>query len=138
MDYFEQIKKYSGLLIIPFTWLAYYIDFGISQVSSSLTGISWLLSENILIGFATIITMLLVMVLLMIAYVTILSIACNFRVGLVFTVVAVICICFGVVGLFKGMNIVPFQNINLFWHLSSLSIGIWLLENAEQKELLVD
>lgn len=138
MDYFEQIKKYSGLLIIPFTWLAYYIDFGVSQVLPSLSGISWLLSDNVLLGVATIITMLLVAILLIVVFQAFCYIASYFRAGIVFVIVATIFICFGVAGLFKGMEIVPFQHINLFWHLSSLSIGVWLLESTEQQEQLID
>ena len=38
----------------------------------------------------------------------------------------------GVIGLFKEMELVPFKEINLFWHLGALSGGIWLINYIER------
>jgi hypothetical protein len=133
MEIFEHIKKHSGWFIIPFTWIAYYMDYGVSHLSH---GSSFkFIPENFLLAIQTIGTILMVtFVLLMFFYGLICYLATFFEKNLFFLVIAIVCLCFGTLGLFKEMDDIPLKDINLFWHLSSLSAGVWLLNVSSSQK----
>ena len=128
MDIFEHIKRHSAWFIIPFTWIAYYMDFGVSHVSGDEGSQSFLfISEIVVFGVQTVGTMLMVAFALVLSYALLCYLATYFQDNLLFIIISIICLCFGMLGLFKEIDGIPLRDINLFWHLSSLSIGVWLV-----------
>lgn len=133
MEQIDVIKKHAGFLIIPLFWLAYFVDFGVSQVHDrSLDAAAQYLPPNFIFGAKVILSILLVTIALLTLYVILGFSSAHLGSHMPFTVVALVLSCFGVAGLFKQIEGVPFQSVNLFWHLGSLAAGIWLFEFISQ------
>jgi len=128
MEHFETIKKNCGFFIIPLFWLAYFVDFGVSQVHDRTLESATFLSSDFVFGAKAVLTIFLVTVALFFLYGVLSYIAAHFLSNIPFGAVAVILSCFGVAGLFKQIEVVPFQSINIFWHLGSLATSIWLFD----------
>ncbi|MBI4381215.1 MAG: hypothetical protein HY574_08490 [candidate division NC10 bacterium] len=128
MEHFETIKKSSSFLIIPLFWLAYFVDFDVSHVHDRVLESATFLSGNFVFGAKVVVTMLLVTIALLVLYELLVYVSAHFLSSIPFAAVAIILSCFGVAGLFKQIDAVPFQPVNIFWHLGSLAAGTWLFE----------
>ena len=133
MDLFEPIKKNSGFFIIPFFWLAYFIDFNISHVHDTLLESASSFAPWFVYSAKTFVSIFYVVLALFFVYGALLFASHKFESNMPILALAISFSCFGVVGLFKGMEILPFQSLNLFWHLGSLSAGLWLFEQIEEQ-----
>ncbi len=131
MEQLEAIKKNCGFLIIPFFWLAYFVDFGVSHIQT-LDNATYLPTN---FGFISKIffTLLLVAAALFLIFLLFSYISARLQSDIPFVITALTLACFGMAGLFKSIEVVPFQSINLFWHLGSLASSIWLYEFIRQK-----
>lgn len=132
MKQFETIKKNSGFFVIPLYWLAYFVDFGVSHVQDRMLESATFLPPTIVFGAKTVLTMLLVTIVLLILSGALSYVSARFLSNIPFGVVTLILSCFGVTGLFKQIEGVPFQSANIFWHLGSLAAAIWLFEFIKQ------
>ena len=139
MENFELIKKHSGWFVIPFTWIAYYIDFGTSHIRDKTLESAAFLSSAFVSGAKTVATIILVALIIMLLLEALHFLSARVRSNIPYLVVATLMLCFGVVGLFKEMEIIPFKEINLFWHFGTLAGGIWLfgfLDKLADRETL--
>lgn len=128
MEHFETIKKNAGFFIIPLFWLAYFVDFGVSHVHDRVLESATFLSSDFVFGAKAALTILLVTLALLVIHELLIYASVYSVSNIPFGAVAVILSCFGVAGLFKQIEVVPFQSVNIFWHLGSLAAGIWLFE----------
>lgn len=128
MEHFGTLKKYSGFFIIPLFWLAYFMDFGISQVHDRLLDSAALLAPDLVFAAKVILTMLLTTAAILLGYGLLVCVSALFGSSILLGAAAICLLCFGVAGLYKEAEAVPFQTVNVFWQLGSLAAGIWLLE----------
>ncbi len=128
MERLEVIKKNSGFLIIPFFWLAYFVDFGVSHIHDKILDNAAYLPADFVFITKIFLTILFVAAVLLLLYLLLSYISAHIQSDLPYVIAALTLACFGVAGLFKHIEVVPFQSINLFWHLGSLATSIWLYE----------
>lgn len=126
MEYFETLKKNSEFFIIPFFWLAYFMDFGVSHIHDDFIESMTFLSPSFIFNAKVTCTIILVTLILFICYEAINHVSMYFISDIPFLIVATILSCFGTIGLFKQIETIPFQTVNIFWHLGALTTSIWL------------
>ena len=128
MEHFGTLKKNAGFLIIPFFWLAYFKDFGVSQVHDRLLDRAAFLAPDLVFAVQVILTILLTAVAIPLSYGLLVCISALLRSSIPLVASAICLSCFGVAGLYKQIEAAPFETVNVFWHLGALTAGIWMLE----------
>lgn len=133
MEQLEAIKKNCGFLIIPFFWLAYFVDFGVSHIHDKTLDNATYLPTNFVFISKIFLTVLLVAAALFLIFLLLSYISTRLQSDIPFVITAFTLACFGMAGPFKSIEAVPFQSMNLLWHLGSLASSIWLYESIRQK-----
>lgn len=125
MEIFEHIKKNSGWLIIPLTLIAYMIDYDVVHVGNVFPLGFLSPSLNYIIQFV-ITAISITTVLILFHFGLVCYLATFFYENILFLAIAIVCLCFGVLGLFKGVENIPLKDVGQFWHHASLAYSLWL------------
>jgi hypothetical protein len=110
--------------------MAYYIDFGVSHINDrTLEAIA---NPNIVLAFKTVASIFFVLLTLYLLFSFFLWFTAKIGSNLPYLLLAICLLCFGMIAPFKEMEIIPFKNVNLFWHLASLATSFWLFNFVER------
>ena len=132
MNYLGMINKYSGLLVLPLTWLAYFTDYGTTLVDKNMPKVPAIVPDKLTYGGKVFITIMFVVVIVYIIFYISLWLSLVVFGEPLYPILGVSFLCFGVVALFKDLAITPFKSVNIFWHLASLSAGFWIFSFLKQ------
>lgn len=132
MDYLAPIKTYAGWLIFPLAWLAYFTDYGVTHINLDIH----FLPVKLIYGLRVFIT-----IMLAVTIIILFKAICDGLSIVVFgesfyPIIAIALLCFGVVALFKNLEITPFKEVNIFWHLVSLAAGFWIFSDLKERSNL--